>query len=198
MNNRKPKSNVSLFFLITLVIAGTLFVVVRTNSNKNVPVLSAPIPVAQAEVDTISIMDSPEGSKTLTLSTNILSTSLKDGSEEKQLYKKDLAATENLEIPFNTWSPDTKYLFIKDINEDKTDYLVFKSSGDTFAEGAVFLSIQDLFRQKVNGYIIEDVTGWADPVLLLVNVKKINEDVKASFWFDVTSQSFIQLSTYFR
>lgn len=53
--------------------------------------------------------------------------------------------------------PNTKYLFIQDVEGEEIDYLVFKSGGDTFANETPFLSIQNLFSQKVSGYIIEDV-----------------------------------------
>lgn len=171
---------------------------VGKNNNKNEPVLSAPIPPVVVSIDPISVMDSPEGSKTLTLEGNSLFVSPKDDIQKQLLFKRGLESSEQLEIPFNTWDPENRYIFLKDKKPSGNDYLMFESSGKTFAEEAVFLSIQDLFNKKIQGYMIEDVTGWAAPNLLIINTKKTDEDAKVSFWFDVPSQSFIQLGTYFK
>ncbi len=104
----------------------------------------------------------------------------------------------NLSIPFNTWSPDTTYFFLKEKVTDDEDYLVFQSSGDLFANNIHALSVQQLFKEKVQGFVIGDVTGWADQTLLVVNTEAIDGGDKVSFWFDVPSQTFMQLGTYFK
>ena len=70
-------------------------------------------------------------------------------------------------------------------------------SGQPFSDNMSSLNIQELFVEKINGYNISDITGWAAPNLILVNAQAKEGDNKVSFWFDVTSQSFIQLGTYF-
>jgi hypothetical protein len=90
------------------------------------------------------------------------------------------------------------YFFLKEKTPHEEDYLVFRSSGELFSDDARALSVQQLFREKVKGYTIEDVTGWADPTLLVVNTKTVDGDTKVSFWFDVPNQTFIQLGTYFK
>jgi hypothetical protein len=150
-------------------------------------------------------MDSPEGSKTLEVERvestglplhSIFVTSKSDGVSRK-IINAD-TTYQNLTIPFNTWSPDTTYFFLTETTSDFRDFLVFQSSGDSFSEIVPSLSVQQLFKEKVQGFVIEDVTGWADPTLLVVNTKAIDGDDKVSFWFDVPSQTFIQLGTYFK
>ena len=153
-----------------------------------------------------NVMDSPDGSQTLTLErkenngevTYLLFTSLKSDPNKQLIYKQQIDGYKNLEIPFNTWSPDNKYLFIKEKSPTIDNYYVFQSNGSLFTNNQSYLSIQELFNKSIQNYNIEEVTGWADPLLLIVNTKSTETNDKVSFWFDVTSQSFIQLGTYFK
>lgn len=188
----------SIFFFTSLLAAGALFIMVGKTQPRENSTPEAKMPIVIASTQTVSTMDSPEGSKTLTLEGDSLFVSVKDSPEKQLLYKKKLESSELLEIPFNTWAPDNVYVFLKDKKLNENDYLVFQILGETFPEEAAFLSIQDLFNKKIQGYIIEDVTGWAAPNLLIVNAKLIEGDNKVSFWFDIPSQSFTQLGTYFK
>jgi len=188
----------SIFFFASLLAAGALFIMVGKTQPKNNTAPTPKVPVVAASTQTVSTMDSPEGSKTLTLEGNSLYVSAKDSPEKQLLYKKKIESSELLEIPFNTWAPDNVYIFLKDKKPSGNDYIVFQSSGKTFPDEVIFLSIQDLFSKKIQGHLIEDVTGWAAPNLLIVNTKKTDDDIRISFWFDVPSQSFIQLGTYFK
>jgi len=76
--------------------------------------------------------------------------------------------------------------------------------GDLFSYKIIILKlgqfenyIKNLFLSKYPEFKIEDITGWAAVNLLLVNVKSQTGE-KISFWFDVTSQTFIRLGTYFQ
>jgi hypothetical protein len=189
---------ISIFFILTVVVAFALFYTTGRGEKKTTMPESAPQPVAAAPVSKVSTMDSPEGSKTLTVDDGSIYVSAKDESEKQLLYKKTIAQDENLEIPFNTWDPANTYFFLKDTTPESIEYLVFKSSGEKFTPDLPFLSVGEIFQSKVQGYVIEDITGWAAPDLLLVNAKQSSGDAKVSFWFEVPSRSFIQLSTYFK
>jgi len=206
------RHSIETVFFIGITMAVMLFVMVQRNNSKNQSVFSAALPVVITPMPTptpkgpqISIMDSPEGSKTLTLemqqdkdiTTYTLSASSKSDNEKKQLFKKVEPNSQILSIPFNTWSTDNVYVFLKEKTPSMDNYLVFQSSGNVFPDEAAFVSIQELFSKKVPGYVIEDVTGWAGPTSLIVNTKALGDSRKVSFWFEVPSQSFIQLSTYF-
>lgn len=161
-------------------------------------------PIPEPKLQTSS-MDSPEGSKTLTVerveyarsaSYSVFVTE-KQGGERIDLMTHD-ATFQDLTIPYNTWSPDTGYFFLKETTADRSDYRVFQSSGDRFPEDILSLSIPSLFTESVQGFVIEDVTGWASATQIIVNTRGIETDAKVSFWFDVPSQTFTQLGTYFK
>lgn len=188
----------SIFFFASLLAAGVLFIMIGKTQPKTNTTPAPKVPIVAASTQTVSVMDSPEGSKTLTLEGDSLYVSAKDSPKKQLLYKKKLELSELLEIPFNTWAPDNVYVFLKDKKTSENEYLVFQSSGKAFPDEAVFLPLQDLFNKKIKGYVIEDVTGWAAPNLLIVNTTSIEGGNKVSFWFDVPNQSFLQLGTYFK
>ena len=181
------KDKVIFFILIVTIIS--LFFLVQRNNKRSEPVNSSAAPpiITPVQIETTNVMDSPDGSLKLILEEKnglqtIFVTTIPEG-QKVQIYKKETAG-HKLEIPYNTWSPDNIYFFLK-------------SSGNIFASDSPYLSVQELFRNKVPNYAIEDITGWAAPNLLLINARMITEDKKASFWFEVSSQLFIQLGTYF-
>jgi len=163
--------------------------------------ISIPIPIP---LQTIT-MDSPDGTKTLTMTkrqTNDLVsyffyTANKSDAIEKPIFNKTESLAQSLSIPFNTWSPDNVYFFLKEVTPSVNNYYVFYVSGDLFPNNAQYINVQELFTQKLPDFTTVDITGWAAPNLLLVNTKTKQENRDVSFWFDITSQSFIQLSNYF-
>ena len=113
------------------------------------------------------------------------------------IFTKELNKSQDLLIPYNTWSPDNKYLFLKETTPTTNNYYVLTASGAPLKEEVKYVNIQELFSQKQPDYSITDVTGWADPNLIVGNTKSNKEGRLVSFWFEVSSQVFIQLSTYF-
>lgn len=150
-------------------------------------------------------MDSPDGTKILTMERQQMKdyvkysffTSSKSEPAKQIIFSKEEIPSQGLSIPYNTWSPDNVYVFLKESTPVVNNYYVFFTSGDKFPDNSQYLDILSLFAQHVSGYTISDVTGWAAPNLLLVNAKANQGEKKVSFWFDVTSQSFTQLGTYF-
>ena len=195
------KNKVIFFILIFTIIS--LFFLVQRNNKRSEPVNSSAAPpiITPVQIETTNVMDSPDGSLTLILEEknglqSLFVTTIPNG-QKVQIYKKETAG-HKLEIPYNSWSPDNIYFFLKEKTPAINNYLVFQSSGNIFASDSPYLSVQELFRNKVPNYAIEDITGWAAPNLLLINARMITEDKKASFWFEVSSQLFIQLGTYFK
>lgn len=149
-------------------------------------------------------MDSPDGTKTLIIERQEKKESTKYSifisdpyQTPREIYSKDLSLVDTPAIPFNTWSPDNKYFFLKEFSANQSDYYVFFATGEFFSNNVQYLDIKELFEEKISKYFITDVTGWAAPTLLIINTKEIDGEQKVSFWFDVTSQSFTQLGTYF-
>lgn len=152
-------------------------------------------------------MDSPDGEMKLTLEKQktgsnikqVFFTSSKSENTKKEIFKKETIIPTEINIPYNSWSPDNKFLFLEEKNPIKNNYFVFYANGQDFKTGSSYIDVQSLFQEKVKGFVIVDVTGWASPTLLLINTRsEAGGGGKASFWLDVNSQSFIRLSTYFR
>ncbi|MFO0703896.1 MAG: hypothetical protein U0525_04195 [Patescibacteria group bacterium] len=163
---------------------------------------SAPTPTIKKEIIIqTSSYDSPDGSKELILK--------KQKTEEEMKYagtvidKKsgdsnvilDLETTMNREIyiPYNAWSPDNLFVFLNEREGDINRFFVVSATGKNFGDGSASIDITVKFQEKLPDYILEDVTGWAAPYLLIVNAKNIDGTQGPSFWFDVSTQSFMQL-----
>ncbi len=167
----------------------------------------APTTISKAAISNNMVteaIDSPDGIKSLLMerqekgSDYQYSFHITDEELQEFLYAKVLPITRNMSIPYNAWSPDNAYIFLKESGSTQDEYYVFHASGENFPNLSQFIDVQELFKEKINGYEITEVTGWADPVLLLINTQEMNGDKKVSFWLNVTNQSFIRLETYFR
>lgn len=194
------KAKVVLLILLAVIFVLTTLIQ-KSNKTSQTIISKAAAPssiITPIQIKETSIMDSPDGTKTLTLNSNSLFVSSTSDGVKKEIFKSDSNDLHNFEIPYNSWSPDNVYIFLKDKVTTPSNYLVFQSSGNLFANNLQYLNIQDLFQKKIQNYSIEDVTGWADPNLVIVNAKQNETGSKVSFWFDVPSQSFIKLNTYFK
>ena len=100
-------------------------------------------------------------------------------------------------IPFNTVSPDNKYLFLKQTGPDKTSYLVLTVSGEPIIPETQTIEFAKLFESEYPEYIITEVTGWGGINLIVFNTDKVEGGIGPSFWYDVASRSFIRLSNRF-
>ncbi|GIK83751.1 MAG: hypothetical protein BroJett025_03730 [Patescibacteria group bacterium] len=204
----------SLFFLL-LIFLGTLigskYLLAYQNSTQTSayqPIHSepslTPTITELEEIITTTSQISPEGSMLLTLETKTGTYSTKyelfvaKEQEDKLLISSgqfDFETT--MEIPFNTWSPDNKYIFLKQTNQNSQDFLVFRSSGE-FIKDSQYINVTAAFKSAEIPYELHDVTGWAANSLLVVQTTNRQDDTKGpSYWFDVYSQKFIQLSTVF-
>lgn len=196
------KIKVSIFILIITFL--TFFITSELNNKKNrtLKTSAAPPVITPVETLTTNSMDSPDGSKTLTIEKKenfytIFVTSNSDG-KKVQIFRKEKINSSQLEIPYNTWSPDNIYFFLVEKNAVVDNYLVFQSSGELFFNNLPYLLIQEPFKINAPNFTIEEVTGWAAPYLIIINAKQNDSGNKVSFWFEVPSQALIQLGTYFK
>ncbi len=113
------------------------------------------------------------------------------------IFKKTVGASTVMKIPFNSWSPDNTYIYIQFVEGGLTHVLVFKTSGEPIVPGEQYLDVPVLFGARGTEYSFYEVTGWASPTLLIVNTKTSDNTKGSSFWFEVPSQAFIELSTRF-
>ncbi len=206
------RNELKTFLFIGFATGISLFVLVQRNHNidqrafsATLPVFSTPTPTAipPGPVQTITA-DSPDGAKTLTMKKQqtgelikySFSTADKSGAAEKSIFEKEENLSQSLTIPYNAWSPDNAYIFLKESTPTLNNYYVLQTSGDPFPDNVQYINVQDLFRQKLADYTLVDITGWAAPNLLIVNTRT-KEGQEVSFWFELPSKAFIQLSTHF-
>jgi hypothetical protein len=162
------------------------------------------LPVAKAGTSNEASVESPDGKLTLKMQENkgkegttyIFWISGSDGSA-KEIFRKTTPLGSALSIPFNTFSPDGKYVFLKEANDSNADYLVLSVAGTWLTKDSQTLEISGLFADKYPDYKITDATGWGGPTLVVINTDRISGGEGPSFWFDVGSRSFIQLSNRF-
>lgn len=162
-------------------------------------------PIAKAEVPQETTMGSSDGKWALKMreekgETDIsyifLIKDLVKGSE-KEIFRKSVPSGTTMSIPLNTFSPDDKYIFLKEIREGETGYLLLSASGTPLDKDTLTLEISGLFASKYPNYKITDVTGWGGVNLIVINADKSGGGMGPSFWFDVSNHSFIRLSTRF-
>lgn len=115
----------------------------------------------------------------------------------KTIWWQSLPNETTISIPFNTVSPDNKYMFLKLAGPDKIRYFVLTTSGKPLVSGAQTVEFSELFEAKYPEYIISEVTGWGGTNLIVFNTDKVSGGIGPSFWFDLSGKSFIQLSNRF-
>ena len=192
-------------FIILLLSGVSLFALSQTNIrpkfNFGSVQLPASLPSPSPSTSPFSskettTVESPDGKATLVMEKQQIGNEVEysasvinnENDSKTYLFSKTLNRFSEISIPFNTFSPDNLNIFLK---EGKSFY-VWKIS----QEAQTPSNISDLFSEKYPEFSLLDVTGWAAPDLLIVNIKN-TEDVKSSYWFEVPSQSFIPLATGF-
>lgn len=193
----------SLFLLFLMLVVGiSVWYKSESGPASPKPPAAQPTPQLPKVVEVIA----PDTKKTVVMEerkfqgsiTHIFSTFAEKGDLPKQIFTRTLYFPQTVAIPFNTWSPDNKYLFLKETEGGEDSYIVMTSSGNAIRENYQIVNVGERFYEKyAQDYKITDVTGWAAPTLLLVNTDKVDGTVGPSFWFDVSSLSFIRLSTRF-
>lgn len=113
------------------------------------------------------------------------------------LFVETIPGISSMSIPFNAFSSDDSYLFIKQTLNNQNHYLVFKTSGEPFSDGKIYFDVTPLFANFTSSLTLSDVTGWASPTLLIINTKKPDGGIGTSYWLDVTTRGIIPLATLF-
>jgi hypothetical protein len=200
--------------VIVLLVVGLAFVFFRGQRPKAIPLVDKPVnsqetsyapPAVKADVPLEVSVGSPDGKWSLKMreekgketATYIFWViNLADSSQEEVLRKTVPLAT-SISVPLNTFSPDDKYIFLKETDPNGNHYLVMTTSGKPLADGVLVAEISGLFEAKYPEYVISDVTGWGGVGVIVVNTDKREGGIGPSFWFEVPSRSFIGLSSRF-
>lgn len=206
--NRMDTSNIRIFLFASLVAIVFMGFYYEIPSKKNkdamvmkVSALSLPTPTPTLPFEPIRV-DSPDGTKTLTMEYrqgNTYSFTVSDNVENQQqlVATKTISSTETFTVPDNSWSPDNKYVFVKENIATQSSYFVFASSDTLPYQDLQNVDIKALFAERYPDYILSKITGWAAPYLLILNTETQEGERGPSFWFDISTKSFIRLATRF-
>ena len=173
--------------------------VIQTHENPT-PILTPLIPQPQ-----VISQISPDGAKQLTMTvttskdltkTYTFVTSDADGSNQQTIYTSP-DTTDSLSIPFNTWSPDDKYLFLTYTASSSAEALVMRADGKPLTDTEPTFNAKTIFDAKNTGNTYQETTGWASETLLIINTTVSDGSKGPSYWLEIPSLAIIQLSTQF-
>ena len=115
--------------------------------------------------------------------------------QEAEVYRSTLFPGSTIVLPLNSWSNDNSKFFIEIHNSSDIQYLVFNANGSAFKNGSQFLDISDLWQKTKINKKIKTLTGWADKDLIIVYTKNPDGADGPSYWFVVSSRTFLQLNS---
>lgn len=167
-----------------------------------------PTPVETPEVpnkDRFAEAVSPDGKKTLSMiategetGNKYTITLLTEKSDEPQVvYEELFASGVVIQLPFNAFSPEGKYIFLKQVDQSGTKYLTLPISKGFETGIRPVTNVSELFYSKYSDYVITEVTGWGGVSLLVVNTDTAKGDKGPSFWYEVSTGRFYKLTTRF-
>ena len=179
------------------IMAGIAGVVYKMKTPERAPTVLVVAPQSSPEPSPTlnpKTQSSPDKSVTVTLKSEPLQSQIFVSGQVVATIP--ITQASEVEIPFNTWSPDNKLLFVKEQTVAGPDYLVMRRDAKPLPSGDLTLSVGARFAQVHPDQQIADVTGWAAPTLLIVNAQTA-ENTKISYWVDLQTNKFIRLSDYF-
>lgn len=200
MDKRQSRITVLICLLISAIV---VYFGMRSKSQQSGSLSVVPS-VPDVQASQLTAVGSPDGKFTLTMKQEkgvdthnyrFLVTDEGTGVQ-REILTRSVPAGTTLSIPANTFSSDNKYLFLQETGGAESGYIVLAASGANIGDSQT-LNVSSLFMVKYSDYVITGATGWAGPTLLVVNTDKADGGRGPSFWFDVASKSFIQLSTRF-
>jgi hypothetical protein len=155
--------------------------------------------ISPVEASEPILKDSPDGKLTL------LAKTVKSKNEVtytftvtgKEIFVKTVNPSVAISIPYNTWSPNGKYIFLKENSTKGVRFFVLSTSAASSDQNDQTADITDLFAKKYPDLTIGDVTGWGGVNLVVLNSIKGDGGRGPSFWFEMPTHSFTQLSMRF-
>jgi len=205
----KHQSKIIIFTCIVVSIISLLYLFYsyKTNSQNSVSSQkpSATPPMAFASQALLPTVESSDGNWKITMkeaktkenTTYTFSVINEADSTSTDIFTQTVPTGTTMSIPDNTFSPDDKYLFLRETGAAGNQYLVLTLSGENITKDAQTLEISSLFAAKYQNYKITDVTGWGGMNLIVFNTDKVTGGQGPSFWFEVPSKAIIQLSNRF-
>lgn len=201
----RPLSKLVVGIAVIAVGVAAIFVVSMPKSKPPIipafaSVISTPSPTPSATNTVLA----PNGLMTLTVKNEktasgvnyTISATNKDSSPI-QIYSKTEPTGSSLLVPDNTFSPDNKYIFLKETTPTQTYYYALSTDGKPLTKDSQAIEITSLFYAKYTDFKITDMTGWGGITLIVINTNNSDGKIGPSFWFEVPTQAFIRLSNRF-
>lgn len=210
----KHRNNFFLYFLLSgLVLAISLLLLSSFKAANEVSAPSlvsadVPKPLPQEEPKKDEVVDilSPDGKTTLRMKNGketggtILQSFyiITENNNDPEIIFTKVSPSDNLiSVPYNTFSPNDKYILLKYEKSGEVKYLVLSTDGKEIQENSKPVEITELFYKAFPEFIITDVTGWGGYTVIVVNTDTKDGKTGPSWWLDMTNLSFIRLSTRF-
>ncbi|HJY98359.1 MAG TPA: hypothetical protein VJ227_01445 [Patescibacteria group bacterium] len=196
-----------LFALLAVIIVARFYLAKPASNGVETPVNQGQnFPDVFAEVEPgpkSTTITAPNGKMSLTVreektengTIQTFSVTEKEG-DAKEIYRETVSQGVTISVPYNTFSPDNTYIFLKRSGAGMS-YFVLKTDGSLFADGSKTIDFVKLFNEKYPETPAADITGWGGMTLVVINTHNPDGTVDHSFWYDASSNSFIALSTRF-
>ena len=114
-----------------------------------------------------------------------------------EVYSVESDEVNFVSVPLNTFSPDNRFIFLKEDNENKPKYLVMRTDGKNLKGDLKYVELTSLFYEKHPDFVISDVTGWGGYTQLVLNTDSKEGKTGPTWWFDAASLTFYKLTTRF-
>jgi hypothetical protein len=191
-----------IFFAVAgLVIVSLLVVNFAINRQKKTNVASQPEarPVQAAPLATEHSVISPDGKNTLLMKVEKTrnNSTYSFLASDLEIFRKTVDNSVAFSIPANAWSPDNKYVFLKQTAATQSAFFVLSAKLSASEQNEQTANITGLFAQKYPDLKIQDATGWGGVNLVVFNSLKNDGARGSSFWFEMPSHAILQLSTHF-
>lgn len=205
----------SLAFLAFAAAAGVVFAYYAHNASKqplSIPVLAplttptpSPTLAPKPAVATFSQL-SPDGTKKVDMTVTTETSGNKtyrftvadaNGDNPQLIYSTTLPSNESMSIPYNTFSPDDRYVFLNHSINDASEAWIFRADGNPVSGQTEYDNATALFKTKINPTIAQTATGWASDTLLVILTYNQDGSEGTSYWFEVPSTAIIPLATQF-
>ena len=209
----KHQSSLIILACLVISVVAMTFILLTRGQQPKVPAFvtsvigetSYALPAAKANASQETTVGSPDGKLALKMTeekgkenvTYVFSILNSGDGSQKEIFRKTVPTSSTMVIPLNTFSPDDRYLFLKEADAGGTSYLVLSVSGAALTKNSQTLEIVSLFNAKYPNYKITDATGWGGVNLVVFNTDKSSGGQGPSFWFEAPGGGFIQLGTRF-
>jgi hypothetical protein len=180
--------------------------VMQTQDNTDDSLVVLPSPTVSIPKPQTTSQISPDGRKLLTMTQTTNQDKTKnysivasdaDGGNEQTIYTASASAKASMSIPFNTWSPDDKFVFVNRTDNAGTSAIIMRADGAPLTSSSQTFDAKALFDARNTGNNYQEATGWASETLVIINTVRESGDKGPSYWLEVPSGAIIPLSVQF-